>query len=151
VPVQWTTIPDPEATITATTTTMTALVSVHQIQHEEEPVTQVEPFLQTVPASRDDQKLWARRAMIASLESAGKQLCHTGIKLDTKALTAYWPEEGEWYDAQPLDPDLIGLPILASHAQFTLPGKYCPVAYEDGEVALTPLHYVRGNQRSRNV
>jgi predicted metal-binding transcription factor (methanogenesis marker protein 9) len=82
-------------------------------------------------------------ALTKSIESCGKEVCDARQALGTSRLACFWPEDGEWYDAEALDPSSVPLEVLASHALFAISGPYCPVHYEDDEIYLTPLHYVR--------
>jgi len=105
----------------------------------------VDPFLGASEIDlENERKKWERKALIQSLESSGKSICNAKTKFGNSKykLKAYWPEDGKWYSAKALDPDGVNLETLASHAQFVIPGKYCPLLYEDGEFALSPLHYV---------
>jgi len=98
------------------------------------------------PQSFDDvngmEETWSRKAMLMSIESSGKVVCNAKDMIGSK-LRAFWPEDEEWYDAKPLDPDNVSLKILSSHIQFTLKGAYCPLWYEDGERHLSPAFYVK--------
>jgi len=103
----------------------------------------VDPFLELISIPEKERNKWERKALITSIESSGKSICHAQTKFGRgEKLMAFWPEDGEWYDVEALDPDTVSLETLASHAQFTIPGTYCPLLYEDGELALSPLHYV---------
>lgn len=109
------------------------------------PVPQKVPFLESLSSIHTDEDgvEWERNAMIEGILSADKSICNARTQFGSTKLLAFWPEDGLWYDAEPLDPDRVPLSILATHAQFTLKGLYCPLKYEDGEYALSPLHYVR--------
>jgi hypothetical protein len=102
----------------------------------------------------EDKEFWQRKALIQSIASSGKTIGDpnalfggTNVKL-----LAYWPEEDEWYEAEPMADDATALPlhVLASHAQFTLPGEYCAILYEDGERHLSPLYYIKSMQHQWN-
>eukprot|EP00934_Nitzschia_sp_Nitz4_P000667 Nitzschia sp. Nitz4//scaffold119_size111653//6161//7858//NITZ4_004174-RA/size111653-processed-gene-0.26-mRNA-1//-1//CDS//3329533788//667//frame0 len=103
----------------------------------------VRPFLESVEETMGKEEEWARRSLVASLESCGKSICHAGDVFGKSKLKAYWPEEERWYKAKPLDPQTVSLEILTTHMQFTIPGPYCPLLYEDGDRVLSPLHYIR--------
>jgi hypothetical protein len=101
-------------------------------------------FLGTMKADDGNGNLWQRKALWKSIESCGKKVCNAGEALGTSKLSCFWPEDGEWYDADALDPSSISLDVLASHVMFTVAGKYCPVYYEeDYTTYLIPLHYIR--------
>ncbi|CAB9498760.1 expressed unknown protein [Seminavis robusta] len=153
VPVQWVVTTNDNYNNDNNNTQQT-LLPVEWIQDH----TAAAPFpLEQFPTEPDQQQHWVRKALLQSIQSSGKQICHAATKLgkpddiddidDSVMMIAYWPQDGEWYEAEPLDPETVSLQILASHAQFTLTGRYCPVAYEDGEFALTPIHYVRKTKR----
>lgn len=93
-----------------------------------------------------DPQRWERKALRASIESSGKIVVDAKTMIGRR-LSAFWPEDEVWYDADPLSPETVSLDILASHVQFTLKGEYCPLAYEDGDFALSPTHYVRKARR----
>jgi hypothetical protein len=85
-----------------------------------------------------------------SLEASGKSIGNAKSILGTASLSAYWPDDGDFYDAVPIDEDdALSLELLTSHFEFTLPGIYCPILYEDGEMHLTPISYIfkRGDQK----
>ena len=88
-----------------------------------------------------------------SLEASGKSIGNAKSILGTARLSAYWPEDGDFYDAVSIDEDddALSLELLTSHFEFTLPGIYCPILYEDGEMHLTPISYIfkRGDQKRR--
>lgn len=84
-----------------------------------------------------------RKVFLKSIESCGKTVVSAADVLGTSKLSCFWPEDGEWYDAEALDPSSVSLEVLATHVMFTVSGKYCPAYYEDGTIYLTPLHYVR--------
>jgi hypothetical protein len=105
----------------------------------------VPPFLQSLDDVDGMDGVWARKALIASIESSGKFVFDAKGTMGSK-LVAFWPSEDEWYDAEPLDPQKVSLKILASHVKFTQKGAYCPVLYEDGERHLSPAFYVNRRQ-----
>jgi hypothetical protein len=85
-----------------------------------------------------------------SLEASGKSIGNAKSILGTSSLSVYWPDDGDFYDAVPIDEDdALSLELLTSHFEFTLPGIYCPLLYEDGEMHLTPISYIfkRGDQK----
>lgn len=90
---------------------------------------------------KGNEEALSRRALVWSIESSGKTICDAR-KVGSK-LSAFWPEDEEWYGVKPLDPSTVPLKVLASHAKFTLKGEYCPLAYDDGEVHLSPMFYVQ--------
>lgn len=104
------------------------------------------PFLDSLESVKGKEDLYARKALFWSIESSGKTVCNASDEIGSK-LTAFWPEDEELYDAKPLDPNKVPLKVLATHAQFPLTGKYCPLAYEDGDKQLSPLFYVEKRRK----
>lgn len=102
-------------------------------------------FPQSLEVLNQDASKWQRRALVRSIETSGKAIVNVRTTIG-RNLAAFWPEDEVWYDADPMDPDKTSLSILATHAEFTLAGEYCPLAYEDGDFALSPTHYVRGKK-----
>jgi len=94
------------------------------------------------------------QTLIRSLESSGKFIGNAMSILKTRCLTVYWPDDEEFYDAIPIpmptDEDYIdNVELLTSHFEYTLPGVYCPVLYEDGVRCLIPVSYIfkRGDHK----
>ncbi len=112
------------------------------IQSIRSPNITVQPFLDSWESIKGNEMEWARKALLRSIESSGKSVCHAGEKIVGK-MTAFRPEDEEWYDVEPMNPNTLSLKILATHAKFTLTGVYCPLAYEDGEFHLAPLFYIQ--------
>ena len=90
------------------------------------------------------------------MESSGKTLRDALTIFGTADLSAFWPDDGEWYDARPIaikreDKDSrqkTPEDLVATHFRYILPGVYCPVEYEDGVRHLIPVSYIyqRGDQ-----
>jgi hypothetical protein len=118
----------------------TSVISLERINM---PASSGTPFVSSLKTEEDGETAKERKALIASIESCGKTVCDARQVLGgTSKLTCFWPEDGEWYDAEALDPSSVSLGVLASHVMFTGPGPYCPVHYEDDELYLIPLRYV---------
>lgn len=83
-----------------------------------------------------------RGSLIRGLKSSGRSIRNAESIFGTKKLSAFWVDEEIWYDAAPICNNEISLDLLATHFDYTLPGVYCPVEYEDGERYLIPLNYI---------
>jgi hypothetical protein len=94
-----------------------------------------------------------RQSLIRGLESSGKSIGNAKSIFGTSYLSAFWVEDESWYDATPIEimcndsntsiiNEELSLDLLATHFEYTLPGVYCPVVYEDGGRHLIPLNYI---------
>ena len=95
-----------------------------------------------------------QQKLIRGLESSGKSIGNAEQIFGTAELSAFWVEDEIWYDATPINigcqDDTIRTKskksqsenLLTSHFEYTLPGIYCPIEYEDGVRQLIPVSYI---------
>jgi hypothetical protein len=101
------------------------------------------------PAADDDDGV---QSLLRGLEASGKTLGDAEAIFGTADLSAFWFDDGEWYDARPIavaGPENDGdgrkestSDLVATHFRYILPGVYCPVEYQDGARHLVPLSYI---------
>jgi hypothetical protein len=84
-----------------------------------------------------------RAALLKSIELSGKVVCDAQTLFGTRQLSCYWPDEDEWYPAEPLDPTTVSFEIIATHCLHTLDGVYCPLHFEDDSSYVVPQCYIR--------
>ena len=93
------------------------------------------------------------RSLIRGLESSGKSIVNAKYIFGTTELSAFWVDDESWYDATPIEIGChyahigsnnkeLSLELLATHFEYTLPGVYCPIEYEDGVQHLIPFNYI---------
>jgi hypothetical protein len=103
----------------------------------------MESTMSSQTASKDLKPLF-RLVLLQAIETNGKSVVN--IRQDFgKAVKVYWPNYDKWYAAKTVDKEVADLPLdaLASHANFPLPGEYAALLYEDGEVWMSPLYFIR--------
>ncbi|KAL3935805.1 MAG: hypothetical protein SGARI_002821 [Bacillariaceae sp.] len=102
----------------------------------------------TSVASTNEIQSFSRQVLLRGIETSGKSVVN--IRHDFgKTVSTYWPNEDKWYSAKVVDKDVmeLSLDVLASHA--TWPSitnthvDYAPLMYEDGEILLSPVYYIR--------
>jgi len=111
------------------------------------------PNTASTPETQDDLQ---HQCLIQGLQSSGKSIRNAEHIFGTTELSAFWVGNERWYDAAPINIEYhentiswacgknkeLSLDLLATHFEYTLPGIYCPIEYEDGERHLIPLNYI---------
>ena len=110
----------------------------------------ISPSLVELPENDNFGHSLLMQSLIRGLESCGKSIGDAKSILGTVELSAFWVEDETWYDAKPIDimcyDANVGsnksLQLFVTHFEYTLPGIYCPIEYEDGVQHLIPLNYI---------
>jgi len=117
------------------------------------------PNTSSTPGTQDDKNRdydLQLQCLIQGLQSSGKSIRNAEHILGTTELSAFWVGNERWYDAAPINIEYhdntvswacgknkeLSLDLLATHFEYTMPGIYCPIEYEDGERHLIPLNYI---------
>ena len=114
------------------------------------------PLTAEIPDSGNGVDLLHQQYLIRGLKSSGKSIENAYHIFRTAELSAFWVEDEDWCDATAINSvyhdnysccsnsnyEKLSLDLLSTHFEYTLPGVYCPIEYDDGVRHLIPLNYI---------